>query len=68
MLANPNSGLFTVLFYAEQRGESADGVRFFDGESSFWIPNRAIISSRPIKGRDHEVIVEKWAAEMAGIV
>ena len=61
-------GLFTVRFYAEERAKLDDMVRYFDGENSFWIPAKAIISSRPIKGRDHEIIVEKWAAVMAGIV
>jgi hypothetical protein len=61
-------GLSTVRFYAEERAKLDGMVRYFDGENSFWLPDKAIISSRKVKGRDHEVIVEKWAAVMAGIV
>lgn len=57
-----------VPVYAEQRGEAGDSIRFFDGENSFWIPKKAIISNRKIKGRDREVMVERWAAVAAGIV
>ena len=57
-----------VPVYAEQRGENDEALRFFDGENSFWIPKRAIISNRKIKGRDRDVMVERWAAVAAGIV
>ena len=66
MNATQASNNLPICFYAEQRATLDDQVRFFDGENSFWIPARAIKSNRPLKGRDREVVVERWAAVAAG--